>query len=344
MSRRQPSRRVTSRSGPEPAPTRLRVSDPTDLLAVIPYLLSFHPSESVVAVLVRSGRVLLTARIDLPPAEDAGPLADAVTELAAQHGAAELVLVAYSSDPESARPVLARLTAELEGGARFRLTDAIVVGPDRWWSLRCARACCPPEGRPYEIGSNRLAAEAVYAGMSVHPSRTELEALVNGPDASDWPRLLAAGQATLADLTELAGEQEVELMESTVRSVVAGELVVDEAVALRLALLATDLRLRDLAWAAMTREAVHQHIQLWTDVVAAVPPVLASAPLALLGMAAWIGGHGALLNCCVARLEEVDPDYSMGHLLADISARAVPPTVWDELKVGLQEELGLMAG
>ena len=33
--------------------TRLRVGDPTDLLAVLPFLLGFHPEESVVTVLVR---------------------------------------------------------------------------------------------------------------------------------------------------------------------------------------------------------------------------------------------------------------------------------------------------
>jgi hypothetical protein len=51
-------------------PTRLKVRRPDDLLAVIPYLLGFHPDESLVAVFVRSGRVILTARMDLLPEAD----------------------------------------------------------------------------------------------------------------------------------------------------------------------------------------------------------------------------------------------------------------------------------
>ena len=60
------TRRVPGRPSVE-APARLRVRRPADFLAVIPYLVGFHPSESVVAVLCRDGRVLLTARMDLPP-------------------------------------------------------------------------------------------------------------------------------------------------------------------------------------------------------------------------------------------------------------------------------------
>ena len=45
---------------------RMTVRHASDLLAVIPYLVGFHPSESIVAVLMRSGKVALTMRVDLP--------------------------------------------------------------------------------------------------------------------------------------------------------------------------------------------------------------------------------------------------------------------------------------
>ena len=46
-----------------------------------------------------------------------------------------------------------------------------------------------------------------------------------------------------------------------------------------------------------------------------MPPTVSAAPLALLGMAAWIGGNGALQNCCCAELDRLHPTYSMGRLL-----------------------------
>ena len=83
---------------------------------------------------------------------------------------------------------------------------------------------------------------------------------------------------------------------------------------------------------------------MWAQVVAASPPEVASAPLGLLGAAAWIGGNGALLNCCVERLEREDPGYTLGHLLADLSERALPPSLWDEMVGDLRSEVGSVTG
>ncbi|MFD0787811.1 DUF4192 family protein, partial [Micromonospora azadirachtae] len=52
-------------------PPRLAVRSPADLLAAVPYLLGFHPADSVVVVAMRGRRVVFAARADLPdPAED----------------------------------------------------------------------------------------------------------------------------------------------------------------------------------------------------------------------------------------------------------------------------------
>jgi hypothetical protein len=74
-------------------------------------------------------------------------------------------------------------------------------------------------------------------------------------------------------------------------------------------------------------------------VVTRVPPVLAPAPLCLLGMAAWVSGHGALVNCCWERVSQLDPDYSMAKLLSDIGERGIPPSIWQVIKDDMQAEL-----
>ena len=71
-----------------------------------------------------------------------------------------------------------------------------------------------------------------------------------------------------------------------------------------------------------------EHAQVWAQVVNGIRPRVSAAPLALLGMAAWIGGNGALLNCCADLLRDRHPGYSMGRLLAEISDGAVSPSVW----------------
>lgn len=321
--------------------TRLRASEPADLLAVVPYLLGFHPSESVVMVFVRSGRVLLTARVDLPPPGHADDLAAELSGLARQHQVVDAVAIVYSSDPVRARRILQGLIGGVTG---LSLSEAIFVDGERWWSLLCSPPCCPTEGRPYDVGTHRLAAEAVYAGLAVRSDRSELETLVAGPDVKDAARLERRASSLAAEIEALTAEQAAKLVETTVHAVLIDGAVLDEAARLRLAMLIIDLRLRDLAWASITRENARAQVDLWTEVVALTPSPLAAAPLCLLGLAAWVAGDGALLNCCVERVRQLHPGYSLGSLLADISARALPPSVWDELVDDLRAELGLVPG
>ena len=56
----------------------LKVGQPDELLAIIPYLVGFHPDESIVAVFIKSGRIVLTARMDLPPESAADELAERI--------------------------------------------------------------------------------------------------------------------------------------------------------------------------------------------------------------------------------------------------------------------------
>lgn len=319
--------------------TRIKASDPEDLLALIPYLLGFHPTDSVVTVMTRSGRVILTARVDLPGLDHAAALARELESLAELHRAPEMVVVGYGGG-EDARLVLDRLVVELPQSV---LAEALFVDGVHWFSLTCTKRCCPAEGRPYAVGAHRLAAEAVFAGMTVRGTRAELAELVVGPAAAELDRLDRAALDTLAGIAALSATQAGTLIESSVRSAVAGEPL-DEEDLLRLAALSRQVLLRDRAWALITRESAADHRQLWADVVAVTPPSLAAAPLGLLGLAAWISGDGALQNCCVERLEQLDPSYSLGALLSDISARALPPSLWDQIQVELRAELGVLAG
>lgn len=324
-----------------PARTRLRVGDPGDLLALVPYLLGFHPAKSVVAVFLRAGHVLLTARVDLPPPGLTDVLVTELADLAEVHEVTQAVVIAYSSDDLHARAVLGAVVERLD---RVRLADAILVVGDRWWSTLCAEPCCPAVGRPYEVETHRLAAEAVYAGMTARADRTELETLVAGPGPDDAARLERLARALQSGLESLSAEQAARLVETTMRTALVEGVPSDESARLTLILLISDVRLRDLAWASLTRKNACAQVDLWTEVVAVAPPALASAPICLLGLAAWVNGDGALQNCCIARVRSEDPNYSLGALLADISERALSPSVWDELLVEMRAELGLPTG
>lgn len=348
-------------------PVRLRARRPDDLLALVPYLLGFQPTESLVAVLVENGRVLLSARIDLPKGGGEGLVA-CTKDLVHRHAPSALVLIVYSADRERAERLLARHLDALSGVVP--ISDALLVDGHRWWSLTCTSGCCPAEGTPYAPEVHPFAAEAVYAGLITRASREEVAAEVAGPGPAGWdaPRRTAAelrdglrrlGHAgrrrqmasdvveglTLIDTAGIGTRLDAPTEDGTCLDGTDAEPPgLSERRLVRLALLAREIPVRDVACALITREQTHGHLALWQRVVALVPPELAVAPLCLLGVAAWAGGEGALLNCCCNRVRALDSAYSMGQLLADVSSRALPPSFWDALSAQLRDELGLAVG
>ena len=343
MSRRRSRPRRSRRSTTAAAvwsktpPTRLRVRGAPDLLALVPFQLGFHPTESLVTVLIRSGRVALTARLDLPAAESAGATAGFLGKLVRQHQIEELVLLAYSTEPGPARQLLTGLLDALP--ARL-VNEALYVDGSRWWSMTCTEVCCPEEGTPYDVASHPLAAAAVFAGMNARADRSELADSVSGPAAADLARLSALTDTVLSELDQLDDPRlAARLLESTLRTAISEPTTLTERTCASLALLVTDLHLRDLAWAMIDREDAEEHARVWMQVVNQVPPTLSAAPLALLGMAGWISGDGALQNCCSDELARLHPQYTMGGLLATISDRALSPELWHTLSGGMQDEL-----
>ena len=335
--RRRAQRRRRNRPPRTQAHPRLKIRRPDDLLAIIPYLIGFHPSEDLVAVFIKSGRVWLTVRTDMPPESAAEELAEWLDALAKREEADALALVAYSAASLPANRILTGLMDRL---AEHELADVLYVGHGRWWSLTCGEECCPLSGTPYDLTSHPLTAAAVFAGLGVRANRRELEASVSGPPDAEQSRLLELAEDLLAELGPFddhvaAGELLVSILDSAIADLSA----LDERNCLLLSLLVNNIHARDVAWARISPSDAEEHIRLWGSVVSRVPSELSAAPLCLLGMAAWIAGQGGLVNCCRERVSQVNPHYSMGKLLGDIGERGIPPSLWLELRAEMQAGL-----
>ena len=187
------------------------------------------------------------------------------------------------------------------------------------------------------MDSHPLAAEAVYAGMSARADRESLAALVRGPESSDQPRLEALADELRPELARRSDRARARDLEDVINRPVENPAGLDERTGMHLALLVADVRLRDLAWSMITPDDAERYADLWSRVVRRVPAAISAAPLALAGMAAWIGGNGALLNCCIDELRRIHPLYSMGSVLCSLSEQAVSPRLWDEMAGPLRE-------
>lgn len=329
---------------PSAAPVRLRATSLTDLLQLVPYLLGFHPTESVVAVLLHRRRVLLTARVDLGP--PMAGLADQLARVTARHRATGVLFAVYSASPVLALVALDGLVDDLR---LPRVIDAVHVDAGRWWSLLHG-GCL--EGELLDRG--HLAAEAVFAGLSAEPDRSRAVAAADRPPA-DRLTALAAPLSRQTDLiaswTPRACRFEAVRLVTAWLADVSSDVSSDPSIDscrepdVRTEVLSTDelLRLGVLVADSDTRDAVMMLLEAgraeclvacWSAVVAVLPDEHALAPLCLLGLSAWVGGHGALLVGCVERVEQSDPGYSLGRLLAQIADQAVPPSAWSSVSSG----------
>ncbi|MDC7121788.1 DUF4192 domain-containing protein [Cellulomonas fimi] len=163
----------------------LRVSEPRELLALVPYRLGFRPRDSAVAVSLRAprGQVGLVVRVDLEQLadpDDGGRCARALVGLLDQDGARRAVLVLYvDADPRTGdRGHVARAVDAFREASAVPLDDVPVwvVTASGYLALDCADdACCPPGGRPLlELDSTQTSARMVLAGSAVADSRGDL--------------------------------------------------------------------------------------------------------------------------------------------------------------------------
>jgi len=169
------------------ATTTLRVTEPREIISLLPYRLGFRPRDSAVAVSLRAprGRVGVVVRVDLAALgdPDAGPqVARATVAVMGRDRAQGTVLVVHTElDPRYADDAVAlgvaRAVAHYREAAEASLGDVpvwVVTGTG-YLSYDCARSCCPPGGRPLrELESTQVSARMVLEGATVAGSRDDL--------------------------------------------------------------------------------------------------------------------------------------------------------------------------
>lgn len=148
-------------SSPPVSPPRLLLGSTEDVLGAVPYLLGFHPTDSLVVIGITGdpprSRLHLTVRWDLP----LGPGGlGRIVPLFGKEGVTQVVVAGYGSGPLVTPAVDEALTLFRRGG--IVVVDALRVQDGRYWSYECSRTdCCPADGVPYERRAGAVAAEEI---------------------------------------------------------------------------------------------------------------------------------------------------------------------------------------
>jgi hypothetical protein len=306
--------------------TTFTARTPEDVLAMVPVVLGFVPTESV-AMLTFGARQPFHARVDLPVDVDEIPeVVASLRDPARGHGVRRALFVLYTADAR-----LGAATARALAGAFERcgidVIDALRADGERWFPAVGTRPGVPPWGVPYDVSAHPFLARAVVDGRVTYPSREDLRATLAG-DRSGIARVVGALAALAGDPG--TGPDEAVWARSLVeRHVRAGTSPEDHEVA-RLLRGMLETGVRDAAWAAITRESAREHVRFWSDVLRRGPTPMLAPPAALLAFAAWQAGQGALAWCALDRCAEADEHYSLATLVAEALQRAVPPDAWEQ--------------
>jgi Domain of unknown function (DUF4192) len=309
--------------------TTLTARGPEDLLAAVPVVLGFRPSESLV-MLTFGGRHTFHARVDLPEPDETArglrELARSLLEPALQQGVDRVAFVAYTAQPRLASR-LARCLEQTFVRAGVGVIDVLRAHDGRWTCVprRPAQREDPPQ--PYDDRTHPFAAQAVFAGRITHPTRDDLRGLL-APDAELCRRVAKAGLALPP-----AGPDELGwTLDLLLRCVTQGHTPSDGESA-RLLRAAAVVELRDAALYAVGA-APQEHLELWSALLRRASDDTVPDVAALTAFCAWRSGHGALAWCALDRCFAVDPCHGLGLALAECLERALPPAAWEEVRDG----------
>jgi hypothetical protein len=170
--------------------TSATIQGPGGLATLLPYLLGYHPRDSVVLVTLKDHIVDMAVRADFPPAGDLASVADALLEPAVRHRRTRVVLCGFETSTGAAEPLLTALLNRCRE-VGVSVLDAVVVRAGRYHSL-ISENRCPPGGSPVPSPESVPAAlELIALGCAPLPSRAAIDALITA-DQRHGPAVGAA--------------------------------------------------------------------------------------------------------------------------------------------------------
>jgi Domain of unknown function (DUF4192) len=320
---------------------RMTLQDPGELIAAIPYLVGFHPTNSLAAVLLLSDengtRVAGCGLATLPTAEQYEDCAVHTLALATCRGANAVMAVVISDNHQMGqetlpyRDFIEQLDDILAGGD-VELRDAVwcatttpgspwacYVHPDGYGDVP------PPEQTP-------VAAASVAAGLVTFANERDLVAALEPDEDELLDRRIAVIERMVAvaehsgELVSLAGTiRRAELVRAAVAAAADERFEPDDVQLAELAIALTDDVARDIGFGLGLGGTAGAAEVLWRCLIKALPAPFCAVPAVLLAACALTRGDGVTASIAVGIAGEADPDLLLARLLRVAIDFAIEP-------------------
>jgi len=343
------------------ATNTINLRSPHELLAVVPFVLGFRPTNSVVVLCLTNNRLGLTQRLDLPRTEHAHHVVSALLPSLVAENPDSVVLIGYEERAGDSLPALESLTAALRS-REVEIHDRLVVRGDRWRSLDCHNgACCPPQGSPVPEPSDvpGVVSEFIGQGISPHRDRESLSRqLEPGLQAEAVAKVLRSRQKAMAQSAESQDLSRAELFAAWPRILDPDATAISPEDSVLAAMSLQDIEIRDglVAWLSpgtLNINELSEEVQGlfyglepgWGEdhcdsasnasqsavqdrlvrLCAMLPDHVAAPALSVLASFTWWRGDGALARVALDRALRCDPDYRLAQLLLKMVDLAIRP-------------------
>ena len=316
-----------------------------DLITAIPFLIGFHPTESLVLISVKDGAIGLAMRIDLPSQLESDQI-DLLAHHFLRDQSEAALLVAYMPEHrDDGDSVLISLGAGLIRNG-VDIQESIVVQAGRYRSIICRDiTCCPPAGKTMpDIGNSEMAAEHVVAGIPMPYENIDQLIETLSADPSSLALSWASEVSTFAfsdDDSNVAPLRRdgVETMDLLLDDFRMGYGATNRTLVARMIGRMSDLQVRDYAMGVHIEDTYDLYFMMWRELLR-LAPVGFVAPIACIVAAmAYEGGDGALAQKALDRALEDDERYPLAALLRRVFNAGWPPESFAAMRAELHPKV-----
>jgi hypothetical protein len=320
------------------------LTSPHDLLAAIPFLIGYHPENSLVLVALKDDSVGMAMRVDMPT--DIAPESYDLLASHFQREAADAALiVAYVDSETDPEPVLINTSAALLRTG-ISIKESLIVSDGRYRSMLCHDSeCCSPLGSPIpDIDSSRIAAEHVIAGHPMPFANVSglVQSIAALPSAmeeswqsevrtfwieSDSENLIDLQRDGATAVIDLAGEY------------VQGRGAEDRELVARVIGRISDIQVRDYALGSHNDETADAYWQMWRELLLIAPRGFVAPIASIFAALAYERGEGALAHKALDRALADDERYSLALLLRRVFTAGWPPQSFSAMRAQLHPKV-----
>jgi hypothetical protein len=300
--------------------------DPGELIAAIPSLLSFRPTNSLVLITYSGARRLrleAVLRMDLPDPKHHAEVVDQLRVIAHNQSATvvELVMLGGRRSKPPRRLPHRRLVKHLVDALNVEEIDLAhavwtphITPGKTWWCYfdpECTGKIRDPTASPSAL------ARAV-SGAVTFDSREDMAALLTPDD----PESLTRRSELIATASDVEPERDYRFVRALIADPPA---TLDDQTVARLATILShrDVREACLALALTVRAGPAE--KLWTTLTRAVPGPARAEPAALLAVSAYLRGEGALAMLAVEAALAASPDHLLATSVRTVLEHGLPP-------------------